>query len=148
MDSYRSLTYQIVIATYKRHRTLPEEASHALYEYIWRIMKKRHCYPYRINGIEDHVHIVCEIHPSVAVSDLVRDLKMLSSKWMKDSGLFPDFKGWSAGYGVFTYSRHERSKIINYVRNQQVHHRKEDYRTEIRKILDEFGVGYDEQYLP
>ena len=67
---------------------------------------------------------------------------------MKDSGLFPDFKGWSAGYGVFTYSRHERSKIINYVRNQQVHHRKEDYRTEIRKILDEFGVGYDEQYLP
>ncbi len=148
MDSYRSLTYHIVIGTHRRQRTVPAEASKALYNYIWEIMKKRLCHLYRINGVEDHIHIVCEIHPSIAVADLVRDVKMLSSRWMKNCGLFPDFEGWTAGYGVFSYAKSDRNRIINYVRNQQVHHQRIDYRAEFRKLLEEFGIDYDERYLP
>ncbi|MDD4645197.1 MAG: IS200/IS605 family transposase [Bacteroidales bacterium] len=148
MDSYRSTTYHIVIVTKYRAKVIPDKESHHLYNYLWGILRNRNCHLYRINGIEDHIHIVCDIHPSIAVADLVKELKVASSKWMKHSGLFPDFCAWSPGYGVFTYSKADRSTVINYVKNQQIHHKRATFREEFRKILDDFGVAYDDRFLP
>jgi putative transposase len=148
MDSYRSLTYHIVFATHRRARSIPDGSSKVLYNYLWGFLKKNRCHLYRINGIEDHIHIVCEIHPSLAISDVMRRMKASSSKWMKDSGLFPEFQGWSAGYGVFSYSKSDRPRIVNYVTNQKTHHRKSCFRQELIKILNDQGVAYDERFLP
>jgi putative transposase len=147
MDSYRSLTYHFVFVTLNRGRVIPEMTRTALYGYLWGIMKKKNCHLYRINGMEDHLHIVCDVNPTIAVADFVRELKASSSKWMKESGQFPNFRRWGAGYGVFTYSKADRGRIVKYVKNQQVHHRKVDFKEEFQKILKEFGIAYDERYL-
>ncbi len=130
-----------------RGKVIPESACKSLYGYIWGIIKKKGCLLYRINGVEDHLHIVCEIHPSISVADFMRDIKTSSSKWMKESGLFPGFRGWSAGYGIFSYAKSDRNTVINYVIKQKEHHRRVDPREEFRRLLDEFGVTYDERYL-
>lgn len=148
MDSYRNLTYQIVIGTKNREKAIPEQVSNQLYRYLWGLMKKKQCHLFRINGIEDHLHLVCDVHPSLAIADLVKDLKVSSSKWMKESSLFPDFRGWAAGYGLFSYSKADRPKVIQYVRNQKIHHQRVDYKEEFRKLLDDFGIDYDERFLP
>ena len=80
------------------------------------IIQKKHCKLYRINGIEDHIHLFSDLHPSIALADYIKDIKVASSQWMKASGLFPDFRGLQDGYGAFTYSFSERDKIINYVK--------------------------------
>lgn len=102
---------------------------------------------YRINGIEDHIHIFCDIHPSIALADFIKDIKVSSSLWMKASGKFPEFVGWQDGYGAFTYSIREKDKIINYVKNQKEHHKTETFYDEYKRLLTENGVEFNEKYL-
>jgi REP element-mobilizing transposase RayT len=102
---------------------------------------------YRINGVEDHIHIFCDLHPALALADLVKDIKVASNLWMKNSGLFPSFIGWQEGYGAFTYSIRQRDTIINYVKNQKIHHRKEPSYDEYKRLLVENGIEYEEKYF-
>lgn len=145
--SYRQIFYQIVFATKYRRRTIAEENCEHLYKYIWGIIKNKNCKLYRINGTEDHIHIFSDLHPSVCLADYVKDIKVASSGWMKNSGLFPDFTAWQKSYGAFTYSIRQKDIIINYVKNQKEHHRKESFYDEYKRLLLESGVEFDEKYL-
>ncbi|HKJ80572.1 MAG TPA: transposase, partial [Ignavibacteriaceae bacterium] len=104
MSSYRKLIYHIVIRTKNNHHTLDQVSADNAYAYITGIIKKMNCHMYRINGISDHIHVLTDIHPSIAPIDFIRDVKANSSGWMKKSGFFPRFTGWSDGYGIFTCS--------------------------------------------
>ncbi|GAB3343039.1 IS200/IS605 family transposase [Larkinella ripae] len=143
--AYRQICYQIVFATKYRKPTINEAHCTELYRYIWGIVENKNCRLFRINGIEDHIHIVCDLHPTVALARLVKDIKVGSSLWMKESGLFPDFEGWATGYGAFTYSIRERGMIINYVKKQKEHHRKTAFVEECKALLTEHGIAYDEK---
>lgn len=99
----------------------------ALYAYIHGIITKQKCKLYRINGIEDHIHIFCSLHPSLSLAQFVQDIKVASNLWMKSTHKFPLFEGWQVGYGAFTYNIRERDMIINYVKKQKEHHGSENY---------------------
>ncbi|GAA4402874.1 IS200/IS605 family transposase [Nibrella viscosa] len=145
--SYRQILYQIVFGTRHRKPTINETHCADLYNYIWGVIKNKKCKLFRINGVEDHIHILCDLHPTVALADLVKDIKVGSSLWMKESGLFPAFEGWADGYGAFTYSVRERDAVINYIKNQKVHHQQVSFADEYKALLDEFGIAYEEEYL-
>jgi len=147
MSSFRQIYYQIVFSTKHRRPTISEAHCEELYKYIWGVVKNNNCKLYRINGIEDHIHIFCDLHPSVALADYVKDIKVSSSIWMKKSGLFPSFEAWQEGYGAFTYNIREKDKIINYVKKQKQHHKKEAFYDEYKRLLIENGIEFDEKYL-
>ena len=100
--SYTQIYYQIVFGTKNRKHTIAETHCKELYKYIYGLIQNKQCKLYRINGIEDHIHIFSDLHPSIALADYIKDIKIASSKWMKESGRFPDFIGWQDGYGAFT----------------------------------------------
>lgn len=145
--SYKQIYYQIVFGTKHRKPTIAEEHCEELYKYIWGIIKNNKCKLYRINGIEDHIHIFSDLHPTVALADYVKDIKVASSIWMKENGKFPEFEGWQDGYGAFTYSLKEKDMIINYVKNQKEHHKRETFYDEYKRLLIENGIEFDEKYL-
>lgn len=147
MSSYKQIYYQIVFGTKYRKPTIAEQHCEALYKYIWGIINNKKCKLLRINGIEDHIHIFSDLHPSVALADYVKEIKVASSIWMKESGLFPDFEGWQDGYGAFTYSVREKDMIINYVKKQKEHHKKETFYDEYKRLLIENEIEFDEKYL-
>jgi len=148
MSSYKQILYHIVFCTKNREVTLPLEHSEVLYKYIWGIIKQKNGVLYRINGMEDHIHILSDLHPSIALADYVRDIKRSTSGWLADSELFPDFKGWGEGYGAFTYTWRDKEVIINYIRNQQEHHKHFSYEDEYRKLLKEFDIEINERFFP
>ena len=82
-----------------------------------------------------------------ALADLVKDVKVSSSIWMKQDHKFPLFDGWSEGYGAFTYSFKEKVNLINYIRNQKEHHKKINFVDEYKLILEEHGIEFNEKYL-
>ncbi len=84
----------------------------------------------------------------VALSNLVRDVKVASSKWIKEKGLFPGFEGWQDNYGGFTHSIRDKDAMIEYVKDQEEHHKHVSFLEEFRKILEEVGVEIDEKYFP
>jgi REP element-mobilizing transposase RayT len=147
MSSFKQIYYQIVFGTKYRKPTIAEEHCEELYKYIWGVIENKNCKLYRINGVEDHIHIFCDLHPTVALADLIKDIKVASNLWMKESGKFPDFTSWQDGYGAFTYNIRERDKIIDYVKKQKEHHKKETYYDEFKRLLIENGIEFDEKYM-
>ena len=111
------------------------------------ILKNKSCHLYQIGGVSDHVHIITHLHPSISLSNLVKDIKLASSKFIKSENIFPAFTGWQEGYAAFTYSIESMDDLIKYVKNQEVHHRKKTFKEELRGFLKEYKVEYDEKYL-
>jgi REP element-mobilizing transposase RayT len=147
MSTYKQLLYQIVFTTFDVRPVLHKEHRPELFKYMWGILKNKKCHLYRINGVEDHIHIVTHIHPSVPISGLVKDIKLASNRMIKDKRLFENFQGWQEGYGIFTYSYSAKDTLIQYVKNQEEHHKKISFMEEYKSLLKENGVEFDPKYL-
>jgi putative transposase len=148
MSSYRQLLYHIVFRTKDSLRTIKQDHTDQLYAYMVGIIKNKNCHLYRINGVENHIHILTDLHPSIALADFMRDIKAYSSLWMKESGLFPGFNGWAEGYAGLTCSYGDVGRLIEYIKNQQEHHKKKSFEDEYRILLHESGIEIDERFFP
>ena len=147
MSTYTQILYQIVFSTKNREKTLQELNRNELFGYIWGILKKKNCHLYRIGGVEDHLHIVTHIHPMISPSLLIKDIKLASSKLIKQEDLFPSFNGWQDGFGAFTYAYSSKDELIEYVKNQVEHHKTISFKDEYIKLLNENGIEFDEKDL-
>ena len=148
MSSYRQILYHLIFRTKDGNKTLVPEHSRELYAYMLGIIKNKNCFLYRINDMEDHIHILCDLHPTIALADYVRDIKTSSSIWLKQSGKFSDFIGWADGYAALTYAWKDKEMIVNYIKNQQEHHKIESFNDELRRLLKEHGIEIDEKFFP
>ena len=147
MATYTQTIYHIVFATKHRERVLDKPHREDLFRYIWGIVKNHDCHLFRLNGVEDHIHILTSLHPTVALADLVKAVKTGSSKWIKEENVFPQFSHWQDGYGAFTHSIREKNPLIDYIKDQENHHRRVDYLDEYRTLLQDAGIEFDEKYL-
>jgi putative transposase len=128
--------------------TIKQDHTDQLYAYITGLIKNKNGHLYRINGTENHLHILADMHPSLALADFMREIKVSSSVWMKGGGCFPAFNGWADGYGAFTCSYMDMGRLIDYIKNQQEHHRKRSFEDEYRNLLMEYGIKIDERFFP
>jgi putative transposase len=147
MSTYTQIIYQIVFSTKNREKVLSKQNRPKLFEYIEGILNNNKCHLYRINAVEDHVHIVSHLHPTVALSSLIKDIKIASSVFIRDKALFRHFVGWQDGYGAFTYSSSDKDKLIEYVKNQEEHHKKVTFQEEYMGLLNEHGIEFEERYM-
>ena len=147
MSTYTQIIYQIVFSTKYRHPVLEKQHRKKLFRFIWGILKNNNCHLYQINGVEDHLHILVDLHPSIALADLIKDIKLGSSSHIKEQQLFAGFTGWQEGYAAFTYSRKEKERLVTYVKKQQEHHKILSFKEELIGLLQEHGVAFDEKYL-
>ena len=118
-----------------------------LFKYINGIITQKNQKLLAINGASDHIHILISISPFCRISDLVREIKKSTNKYI-NSGLVPfGMFSWQEGYGVFSYSKSDIEKVRAYINNQKKHHNEESFRSEYIKLLKDFGVEYKEEYL-
>jgi putative transposase len=147
MSTYTQIIYQIVFGTKNREMVLSKNRRDDLYKYISGVLENKKCHLYRIGGVEDHIHILTHLHPTVSLSDLIKDIKLSSSEFIKSNKLFPGFNGWQEGYGAFTYSIKQKDILIEYVKNQEEHHKIKSFRDEYIDLLKENGIEYNEKYV-
>lgn len=147
MSTYTQILYQLVFTTKDRKETMIADGQEKLYRFIWGLLKNKNCHLYRVNGTENHLHIVTHIHPMVAPALLIKDIKLATSVLIKDEKLFPAFNGWQDGYGAFTYTFSAKNNLIEYVKNQKEHHKVVSFREEYIRLLNEHGIEFDEKYL-
>jgi putative transposase len=136
-----------VFSTKHREPWITAEVAVRLYPYIGGIVRAENGVLYDIGGIEDHVHMYLRWRPDATVSDLMRTVKARSSKWVHDT--FPALGAfaWQEGYSVFTVSRSQEGAVKAYIAGQHEHHKKEDFKAELLRILRAHGVELDEQYV-
>jgi len=100
-----------------------------------------------VGGIEDHVHVLCFLDKALSVAECVKEVKRVSSKWAKErdarlSGLY-----WQNGYGAFSISPSHVDGLVEYIKGQEEHHRRESFQDEFRRLLKKYGIEYDERYV-
>ena len=147
MASYRQLYYHVVFGTKLRKPTIPDIHCQLLYKYIWGLLENKKCKLYRINGGKEHIHLLVDIHPTIAVSTLVKDLKVSTSIWLKEQLEFQQFEGWAEGFAVFTISHADKDRVIEYIKGQKEHHHKITFLDEYKALMKEYGIEFDEKDL-
>ena len=147
MASFTQIYYHIVFSTKSRRRTLDADGHDTLYGYMAGIIKNHRCHAYHINGMEDHLHISASLHPTQCLADLIKDIKVSTSLWIKDQGIFQHFEGWQEGYGAFTYAHKDQPHVVGYIKNQALHHKRLSFREEFAQMLQRAGIVFEEKYL-
>jgi len=145
--TYSQVYLQIVFVVKGRQNLIADSWKDELHKYISGIIKGKGHKPIIVNGMPDHVHVFVGLKPSMAISDLVRDIKNNSSKFINEKGLVKGRFAWQEGYGVFSYSHSHIRRVYDYVLNQEEHHRKTTFMEEYRRLLEEFEIEYHQEYL-
>jgi len=145
--SYTNLLYHVVFSTKERAPRLTEELRPRLWEYIGGIVRNMEGHLLAANGARDHVHLACVASPEVALAKFVQSIKGCSSKWMHEA--FPHLSDvyWQQNYAAFTVSPSTLPKLLDYIRDQEEHHKKVDFKQEFIALLKRHGIAYDERYL-
>ena len=146
--SFHTLLYHVVFSTKYRTSSISTDVERDVYHILYHQLLKFSCYVHRIGGMPDHVHILMEIPPNVAVSEVIKIAKQESTKEIRQRGIIPQWSGWEEGYGVFSYSRQELAAIKQYIANQKEHHRKVSFIEEYRQWLIENGVDPAHPFFP
>ena len=118
-----------------------------MWEYLGGICKELECNPVQIGGHNDHVHICCLLSKKITQIHLLEEVKKSSSKWMKTKGLRYRKFYWQDGYGIFSINPAEIELVVEYIKNQEEHHRKRTFQEELLAFLKKYNVEYDEHYL-
>lgn len=146
-NTYTQLYIHLVFAVKFREQLISNSWKHELYKYICGIATNNKHKIYAINGMPDHIHILISAKPHISLSELVKDIKSSSSRWINEKGFVKGKFLWQEGFGAFSYSQSNLAHVIRYIENQEVHHEKKTFKEEYKSILEAFKVSYDEKYI-
>jgi REP element-mobilizing transposase RayT len=145
--TFSQLYIQVVFAVKGRENRISKEWQSELNKYLASIIKAKQQKPIIVNGMPDHIHAFVGLRPAMAISDLVRDIKNNSSKFVNESGVLKHKFSWQEGYGVFSYSHSHLERVYKYILNQEKHHERKSFKQEYIGLLNKFEIDYDEQHL-
>lgn len=143
MGSFHQLYYHIVIVVYRREKVITINNEEKLFNYMKELALNKNSLIDCINAAENHIHILLRLHPSVALADMMRELKAWSSRYIKENNLFPKFKKWQTGYGAFSVSKNRINIVRNYIKKQKKHHKVKTFEKEFVEILVAHEIPVD-----
>ena len=147
MGSFTRLNYHFIFATKYRIPTINERIRDRLYEYIGGTIRSKKGHSIEIGGTADHIHILARLSPSLAVAEVIRDVKANSSKWMNEQPEIIQSFEWQKGYGGFTVSYSRLDSVQTYIRNQEEHHRTKTFQEEYIEFLKRHNIPFRLEYL-
>ena len=145
--TFSQIYIHVVFAVKGRQNPVLPSFEEELYRYIAGIIGKKGQKSLAVNGMPDHTHLLVGLKPSIAIADLVRDVKNNSTNFINGKNWLPKKFNWQEGYGAFSYSESNYGKVIYYINCQKQHHSKQNFRREYTGFLKKFNVPYDEKYL-
>ena len=145
-STHLSLHYHVVFGTKDRVPAISAEWRERLHAYLGGVVRNVEGMPEAIGGVADHVHLLIGLRATSCLSDVVRDVKAVSSRWVHEEIGERRF-AWQEGYGAFTVSASQCEPVREYIARQEQHHRKRTFQEEYVELLQRSGVEYDERFL-
>ncbi|MDZ7881039.1 MAG: IS200/IS605 family transposase [Saprospiraceae bacterium] len=146
-NTYHQIYIQAVFAVKHRDTVIANEWKSDFFAVIGNLINETGCKTLIVNGVYDHVHCFIGLKPIISVSELMKTVKAKSLKYINDKRLTGSRFEWQEGYGAFSYSHSQITKVYEYVKNQEEHHKKQTFRDEYVNFLTKFNVPYDERYI-
>ncbi|MDQ6528657.1 IS200/IS605 family transposase [Flavobacterium sp. LHD-85] len=146
-NTYSQLYIQIVFAVKGRQNLISKNWKNEIFKYITGIITNQKQKLIAINGMPDHIHILVGIKPNISVSDLVRDIKSSSSKFINEQKWINGKFEWQTGFGAFSYGHSQLTPVIKYIENQEEHHKTKTFKEEYIAFLKLFNIDFKNEYL-
>ncbi|MBI3233018.1 MAG: IS200/IS605 family transposase [Bacteroidetes bacterium] len=146
-NTYTSIRIHFVFAVKFRQNLIHKSWKDELFKYMTGIIQNHKHQVLAINGVADHVHILIGLHPNQSISDLMKEVKGSSSKWINDQRKTATKFSWQEGFGAFSHSAETIPAVIRYIQNQEEHHSKRTFTDEFQLMLNRFDVSYDERFV-
>ena len=146
-NTYTQIHLQVVTAVKFREAMINPIWKGRLHQYMTGIIQNHKHKLLAINSMPDHIHFLIGFRPHQSLADLVGTVKGEASEWINQQNLTRKTFRWQEGYGAFSYSKSQVTTVINYILNQEIHHRKRTFLEEYNELLDEFGIEYDANYI-
>ena len=146
-NTYSQIYIQTVFAVNGRLSLIRPEFKEEIYKYITGIVRNQGQKLIAINGMPDHVHILIGLKPSMALANLVREIKADSSNFVNEKRFVRGKFSWQEGYGAFSYGHSQLDTIIRYIQNQEQHHKRSSFKNEYLTLLRKFDIAFDEKYV-
>ena len=141
--SYSQNVLHVVFSTKDRRKAIPGEFQPRMWAYVAGICKKHEILVHAVGGMEDHIHLLIQVPPSLALAKAVLAIKSNSSRWANEEG---HRFAWQQGYGAFSVSASLVPVVVRYIRNQEAHHRKMTFDAEFLAMLNKHGVEFDAKF--
>ncbi|RJP62724.1 MAG: IS200/IS605 family transposase [Ignavibacteriales bacterium] len=146
-NTYTQLYVHVVFAVKGRANLISPKWKEKLYQYITGIITNKNQKLMIINGVPDHLHLLIGLKPDCNLSDLVRDIKSNSSKWINENRLVAGKFEWQNGFGAFTIGQSQIKTVVNYILNQEEHHRKKTFKEEYIEFLNAYQIDFKPDYI-
>jgi len=146
-NTYSQIYVHIIFAVKARECLLKKHFKEDVHKYITGIINQRGQKLIAINSMPDHIHLLVGLKPDVALSDLVRDIKAISAKFINEKKWFSGRFSWQEGFAAFSYSHSQVDRVIRYIQNQETHHAKMNFRDEYLQLLRKFNIEFDHRYI-
>lgn len=146
-NTYSQIYIQVIFAVKGRQSLIKKTWKEELCKYITGIVKNNRQKLIAIDWVENHVHLFIGLKPDISLSDLIRDVKANSSKFINERKFVKGRFSWQEGFGAFSYSQTHIDKVYKYIMNQEEHHKKKTFREEYEDLLKKFQIEYDEKYI-
>jgi len=146
-NTYTQIYIHTVFAAKYHDATIPDEHKNVIQGVIGNLITETGCKTLIVNGTRDHIHCFLGIKPAIAISEIMKNVKALSSKYINEHNLTKSRFEWQEGFGAFSYGHSQINSVTQYIQNQEEHHRKHTFREEYLELLKKFDVEFDERYI-
>jgi REP element-mobilizing transposase RayT len=146
-NTYTQIYVHIIFAVKARGNLISDRWEEQLYKYITGIVEGNKQKLMIINGMPDHLHLLVGLKPDCSISDLVRQIKCCSSKWINERRFVSDRFEWQSGYSAFSVGRYHLRAVINYIESQKQHHARNSFKDEYIRLLRDNQIDFREEYL-
>ena len=147
MSNFTNLLFHVIYSTKYRKPTIRPDWQDELYGYIGGITRDQKGTLLKIGGVDDHVHLLVKLSPTIAISDVLRMIKSNSSKWINERPNVSRKFEWQTGYAAFSVSESQMLSVADYITNQAEHHRKKTFEEEFLAILKKHNIEFDMRYV-
>jgi putative transposase len=146
-NTYTQVHIHAVFSVQNRNCIIHHSWKEELYRYLTGIVQKNGHKLLAINGMPDHIHVLFGMRPTQSLSDLMQDVKGDSSKWINNKRFINSHFSWQEGFGAFSYNKSSVDSVIDYIKDQELHHRKKTFIEEYHEFLEKCEIDFDERYL-
>ena len=146
-NTYSQIYIQVVFGVAARQSLIPKRSKEELHKFVTGVIRERDQKLLAVHCMPDHTHMLVGLRPSIALSDLVRDVKNASTNFINRKGWVLGRFSWQEGFGAFSYGHSQLTGIINYIRDQEKHHAKRTFHEEYIRFLKKYEIEHDERFM-
>jgi len=146
-NTYTKLYVHVVFAVKGRDNLISTQWKDDLYRYITGIVSAKDQKLMIINGMADHIHILLGLRPDCRLSDLIRDIKANSSRWINEKRYVVGKFEWQTGFGAFTLGQSQVKRVADYIQSQEEHHHGKSFKEEYIAFLKAYQIDFKTEYI-